>query len=375
MVVSQFLLLLNGVFFWCGMINVKEGIFVSVVENCVYGLAFGDAWGNKLEFLPHDRIMLKERLFPSRGFVTDDTQMSLYALTTLLDDRRWLFSRFMKNDSQVNADKVRVAFLKSFVVFGADPNNDRAPGRACMKAIHAATRSDNNLGDGQGFTNWDSKGCGANMRNPWFGLLPVSRERIALLSVLQCETTHSHPLALSSAIITALCVRDVVDGRGVFGSGDGVAWIKRLCDEALTYDYGKSSERVFDGLRELTAFVEDKQVLYDQFLVSDHNSDISLFLGEGWVAEEALLNAVGALERYGVLRNVDGFLAGVNRLVCSSGDSDSIGAIGGALLGANLIEGEKLPAYENHLEVRYQGELSSVITRVIRLRKQKNFSA
>jgi ADP-ribosylglycohydrolase len=334
---------------------------MTAISNSVYGLAFGDAWGHRLEFLPHDKIMIKPRPFPERPQVTDDTQMALYAMRAIISNSKRYFTKFYKDPSQKNADNVRKAFMDEFIHFGDDPDNNRAPGLTCMGAIHRAKANYKDMEDGQEFTNWNSKGCGANMRNPWFGLLDLSREQIAYLSVLQCETTHSHPLALASAIVTALCVKDVAKGLEYFQFLDGIDWIQKISSEAREYDYGRSTKNVVQGLDELIEFVESKRDAHYAFLVSDNDKDISLYLGQGWVAEEALLNAVGALERYGINKDVEGMLEGLERLVCSSGDSDSIAAIGGAMLGYNLDEDEELPHWENRLETRYQKELSVVI--------------
>lgn len=337
---------------------------MTAISNSVYGLAFGDAWGYRLEFLPHDKIMIKPRPFPERAVVTDDTQMSIYAMRAIFSNKKHYFTKFYKNPSQENANNVRKAFMDEFINFGDDPDNNRAPGLTCMGAIKRAKNHYKEMEDGQEFTNWNSKGCGANMRNPWFGLLNLSREQIAYLSVLQSETTHSHPLALASAIVTALCVKDVEKGLEYFQFLDGIDWIQKISKEAKQYNYGRSTHNVVQGLDELIAFVESKRDAHYAFLVSDNDKDISLYLGQGWVAEEALLNAVGALERYGINKDVEGMLEGLERLVCSSGDSDSIAAIGGAMLGYNLDEDEELPQWEIRIEPRYQKELSNVIAKL-----------
>lgn len=331
------------------------------IQNSINGTAVGDAWGKEMEFLTFDEIKHIKHPFPKKAYITDDTQMSLYAMEAILDNKETVFKNFIDNPNQLNANECRKTFMDYFIAFGADPKNNRAPGVACMTAIIKATHNHNTMVTGLEFTNWDSKGCGANMRNSWFGLLPYSKERIAYLSVLQAETTHSHPLALSSAIVTALIVKKIVEEGNIFSNRNGIENIAYICETARGYSYGNSSELVHQGLHELENFVNTKQHEYKNFLNSVEESNICFFLGEGWVAEEALLCAVGATEKYGFLDPQTG-LQGIERLIRSSGDSDSIAAIGGAMIGASLPTTENVyESYINSMETEYQNRLNDVI--------------
>ena len=68
-------------------------------------------------------------------------------------------------------------------------------------------------------------------------------------------------------------------------------------------------------------------------LAEGHESDSACIrqLGEGWVGDEALANAI-----FCSLRHQDDFSAGIISAVNHSGDSDSTGAIAGNILGARL---------------------------------------
>ena len=79
------------------------------------------------------------------------------------------------------------------------------------------------------------------------------------------------------------------------------------------------------------------------------------FFGEGWVADETLYNAIIAVAAY----SSRSIYKGIQRLVWTNGDSDSLAAVGGAFLGA--FKGYEALQYDvkSNLENRYQVELSA----------------
>jgi ADP-ribosylglycohydrolase len=68
-------------------------------------------------------------------------------------------------------------------------------------------------------------------------------------------------------------------------------------------------------------------------------------IGEGWVAEEAVLMAL-----YCFLKSPDDFLATIRRGANTQGDSDSIACIAGGISGAYLGIGALPPAWVARLE-------------------------
>ena len=130
----------------------------------------------------------------------------------------WALQRILKlenlDDLLENGAKqgeVRRIFAEQHLRFEVDPDNGRAPGMTVMTALHHYRRSSQLTGlEGSELNN--SKGCGTVMRAPWLGFLDQPRETVAMLSVLQSETTHGHPQAALCSAIAALFVIDIADG-------------------------------------------------------------------------------------------------------------------------------------------------------------------
>jgi ADP-ribosylglycohydrolase len=207
------------------------------------------------------------------------------------------------------------------------------------------------------------------MRSGWLGLLPLEEEDIINLAILQSETTHGHPLALASSVLTALTLRAVISGEIVPRQGHYYDWaLNKISDlESRIFlfrnnsagewnpDYGK-------GLTMLGEFLQSKKDQVSQFIESEPTEDICSFFGEGWVAEEAYLCALMGAD-YSPLDPVEG----LERLVRSNGDSDSLAAIGGQFIGA--FDGFQVfpEEWEAMLEPRYKEELQEVVDFLIRV--------
>jgi len=308
------------------------------IAGAIYGMALGDAWGYPTEFMDHFQI-LAERPGPPRLLkVTDDTQMSLYNLravrrifaegidlTDLLDDRE------LQN-------RVRRIFADEHLEFGIDPDNNRAPGNTVMGALRAYRYSERATGL-EGSSLNESKGCGTVMRAPWLGLLPLDRSTVIALAILQSQTTHGHSVATLSSAVTALVARDLFKSSLSPIQGPArnrvVAMLYKLIE--LANEVGElqsnliADGEILNGLWDFRSSLEDLiralQSVPNESLLNE-SRDICDWLGQGWVGDEALFCAAGALAIYGE----DSF-SGINRLVFSNGDSDSIAAVGGSFLG------------------------------------------
>ncbi|GAA1789739.1 ADP-ribosylglycohydrolase family protein [Luedemannella flava] len=298
-------------------------------SGSLFGLAYGDALGKPTEFL--DVAAIEARYGPGGprelegdpALVTDDTQMAIAVADGLLAAQSWA------------PEVVEPLWRTRFLEWARSPENDRAPGMTCMRAIAG-------LEDGyrwQRATIAGSKGCGANMRVTPVGLLPdIDDDTLAGLSQLQAGMTHGHPTALTASELTAYATRVLRDGaplrdvpallRARADSQRGVyreEWLGDLWERpgASTPD-----EYIDRG------WVECLDVLdrLDAALAApDRAADPCLATGAGWIAEEALATALHC-----ALLFPDDPVAALGRAAATSGDSDSIAALAGAFLGAAL---------------------------------------
>lgn len=342
------------------------------ISGAVYGLAYGDGWGFRTEF-QKDYEVLKNLPKEPKGLLTisDDTQMSLYlmeAVTRIGRDQIHLLEGLQHHESRRN--DARRVIADSFLAYAQDPDNNRAPGMTVMNSLYEYRLIKESLGrddidssalwGSEGAKN-NSKGCGANMRAPWLGLLELHEEDIINLAIIQAEVTHSHPLALASAAMTAYAMLLVKTEPNLFFKG----LTNRIIEATESYYHLTAQEGAIGvggwnpnfsiGLRELLVFFESKKEEIKKVRSPFFNDDVCAHLGAGWVAEEALLNALVVFDKDG--RDV---IKGLNRLVHSTGDSDSIAAIGGAFLGAR--HGAKtLEKTDSFFEFRYRKELKTMV--------------
>ncbi|OKL46137.1 hypothetical protein BSR29_07730 [Boudabousia liubingyangii] len=342
------------------------------VTGCIYGLALGDAWGRITEFVKYEDITPDMLILPPFLQVTDDTQMSLYALAAtreLLNEHPdWVQSL---PDTR-SANQIRCFYADQFLGYFHDPDNtfDRAPGRTVIGALRAwdllrkAPNRENlpELTGLEGAQGSGSKGCGTIMRSPWMGLLNIDEGALVTLAILQSQTTHDHPYADWAAAAAALLVRRIMAAHG--GAPQGDLFTQEWWSEA-GYEAGVDALELgrpyyLDFTPELEAEllkflaaganeIQDPQA-YDRYL----NNDISQALGQGWIAEECYRTAWVAAGLYG--GNPEQAL---RVLVNTTGDSDSLAAVGGAFVGAAYGLDELLPQILGTFEPRYEKTLSN----------------
>lgn len=328
------------------------------IWNSIHGMAYGDAWGRITEFEKFVDIKEIQPEFPKQiAYITDDTQMSLYAMKAILDnlDSILEFENDLNNVAKQN--NVRMLFGAQFLEWQTDPRNNRAPGYTCLNSLTNLRNSE--MRTGLEGTDSGSKGCGANMRNPWFGLLPFSEELIEELSLQQSEVTHSHPLALSSAVLTALCLRETYLNPNALTTLNLNDFLLSKTTELIVKHSNNSKVRpaYLSGLHELKSFLELKQGKVKAFTKADPATDICEILNaEGWVAEEALLLAVTIYDNY---KNSP--IEGLRRAVYTNGDSDSIAAIAGAYMGSTHNTQIFPEQWHSKLEPNYIEELQTTV--------------
>jgi ADP-ribosylglycohydrolase len=273
-------------------------------KGIIYGLAIGDALGYPTEFMSLDHIKAKYGSkgitnLPDPALYSDDTQMSIAVAETLV--------RAGDKDIESIMEAVRDEFIKWY----DSPENDRAPGKACligvrnMKARIPWRRS--------GVAG--SKGCGSAMRVAPIGYLyQHDPEKLKEVAYSTGICTHRHPAADAACIGAAYLVKLALDGVSP----------GRMMAKLFAFTAGISAEfdQAISKVEKCLAWEEEEKAL--------------AYLGEGWVGDEAL-----ALALYCFLRNSDSYEKVIIRGANTNGDSDSIaciaGSISGAYLGINAI--------------------------------------
>ena len=285
-------------------------------QGCIVGLAIGDAMGYphefryrkdvvaKLgpqgitEFMSHVDPRLPEKIFLGAvhpaGTYTDDTQMSIALAKGLLE----------AGDQDIDALMTTIA--KHFIEWCHSPDNNRAPGQACTQGCL-------NLEEGIPWREAgvpDSKGCGSAMRVSPIGLYYEDLDTVAEIARASSRLTHRHDAAYesaaASALMVALALRDYEPDK-IYEE------VTRRC-QGRSADFDECWAKVpgYIGTPPEVVLTEDE-------------------LGESWIAEEAAASAM-----YCCWAFPDDFrgaiLAGTN----TDGDSDSIAAITGSVMGAKL---------------------------------------
>ncbi|MET9686130.1 ADP-ribosylglycohydrolase family protein [Streptomyces coeruleorubidus] len=296
------------------------------------GLALGDALGYPTEFSDVPSIVARfgpwrELALPKRAQVSDDTQMTLAlgrAVRTAMDRGLLTPLRLVR------------PLREEFVDWYQSPENNRAPGRTCLKACSLLKDESRPWQDASQI---HSKGCGANMRVAPLGLVPgLSDEQRAGAAQLQSALTHGHPTALAASDLTAHAVRLLAQGAepaGLTGLLRSYAlenrshYHERWLGDLWRRAQDPSPEQfIARGWDECLAVLDRLQHAVGSV---SPETDPCLATGEGWIAEEAL--AAGLLC---FLLFADEPLTALRRAACTAGDSDSIACLAGAFAGAYL---------------------------------------
>lgn len=313
------------------------------IKGMIYGSALGDAWGYVTEFSRIADILFDRPEVPSPLVITDDTQMSLYNMKAISDIAEKFKDR--TDDDVLKAvdgaavrrqKNVLKIFAHRHIEYHLDPNNNRAPGIAVSESLdklhHLATFKE--ITGREGAEGNNSKGCGTIMRAPWIGAMNISNESVVNLAMLQSQTTHDHPVAWLSAGVAALLVHKIL--------------FEQYFDVDFREDPYKCALEALDGIKVIaeknSMFSEIAPHHYTEFSDLLHNSrnileyvldgrdsvmDLSLVFGEGNTADSLLSCALAAVAIY---HNRP--FEGIQAMVYTDGDSDSIAAVGGSFLGA-----------------------------------------
>jgi ADP-ribosylglycohydrolase len=147
-------------------------------KGIIFGLAIGDALGWPTEFMPLSQIMSRYGNsgitdLPDSALFTDDTQMSIAIAEALI------------KAGERDIETLMAAVKDEFIKWYHSPENNKAPGRACLSGVANMERG----------VHWSesgvarSKGCGSAMRVAAIGYIYPRRSRC--LSKFRSEW-HGH---------------------------------------------------------------------------------------------------------------------------------------------------------------------------------------
>ena len=289
-------------------------------RGMIYGLALGDALGWPVEFMDLPQILAKYGRGgitepPDPALYTDDTQMSAAVAEALIEA------------GQRDLDVLMGAVARHFIGWKRDPvTPTRAPGATSIRGVNALERG----------APWreagvkDSKGCGACMRVAPVGYLYQGDPgRLQSVARAQGTLTHRHPTADAACIGAAYLIKLALDGVPT------ESYPTRL----LSFAGGKAPEfdQAIDRVCQALEWSDAEAALHF----------IGPTRGGGWIAEEAV-----AMALFCVLRHEDNYPAAVQLAANISGDSDSVAAIAGGIIGARVGTSALPAAWVARLENR-----------------------
>ncbi|GAB3847779.1 ADP-ribosylglycohydrolase family protein [Nesterenkonia populi] len=333
----------------------------SRIRSCVLLFALGDAWGRTTEFTSdYEQLLASPPPVPQELKVTDDTQMGLCTLEAIRTlRRRGITLEGLSTDAGLQ-NTVRRAFADAYLEFAHDPDNDRAPGETVMTALAGYEAAMDKITGDEGADN-SSLGSGTIMRTPWLGLLPYTRSTLMSLAVLQSQTTHGHPKGWAASAVLTLLVSDLLNGRVSAPAHPELLFhAVRVIDEIRDMDspLAEAMGEDLDALeRDLLGFAARWYAVERTLDPSgEQQADVNTVFGEGWTADETLFNVLGVASLYAE----ETVIPAIRRLVMTRGDSDSIAAVGGAVIGLQHPRNRAaLDMIRGRLEPRYRKELDA----------------
>jgi ADP-ribosylglycohydrolase len=298
-------------------------------------------------------------MFKQRSIMpyTDDSRMALLVLKSMSGPVEYTLPVSVYNgvttyyqptleDRMTHLAQQFVADQKDSLFGWAAPY--RAPGNACRAGVKKLSErfdtvfSDptwyGKIGVINQFTNnrlWDVEalqagGCGSVMRAYPCGMIFADQPEKAIeYAVAQSRLTHSHPIALAASAGIAAGVAAAIRGETV------AVIVNAIIDAAAPYD-----EKTAEKVRKAVAFASDNKPLLDSYgsalnalLQSKRFRDeheIIFIRFPGWAADDALAGAV-----YCFCMSPESVIDAIHLGVHTSGDSDSIASLAGALVGAH----------------------------------------
>jgi ADP-ribosylglycohydrolase len=321
------------------------------IAGAVYGCALGDALGRHTEFMKLKEIIRAYGAYgrmslPRPALFTDDTQMTLAVGRALAGAR-----------SHTPREYVRT--LTNEFINWRQFDAPRAPGVSCMTAISGLRRCrERKLSWIHGTTT--SRGCGANMRVVPTALLPDA-EHAVVLTQLQAAITHGDHIAIAAAELTAWAIRYAALGASPVDLPEmlynraltqcGVyhwEWLGRLGNRWS----GSPYQKMVDAWSHMARVTQRVSATLN---LRRTPTDVCGILGGSWIADEAYATGL-----YFAVRYVTDPVLAISMAARTSGDSDSIACIAGAIAGASAGNRHAWPEIWTH-RIERRTELEQLI--------------
>lgn len=303
--------------------------------NVLKGVAIGDAWGDPNEFVTSIQRLTQDNPqgpdLPEKLHVTDDTQLTLY-LAAALEAARG-------QDMAMTKEVIQQSYLNYYHDKLAN-DGTRAPGGTVMGSLSRLNRGL----PWQEATDAGSDGSGTVMRTSACAFL--SDDQWVGTTAFAAAITHGHPNAIAAAILNVVILRELLNGDLQFGGlTERALTLAETAKERGLLDVGEwlDGYEVPNGLesgfefmtkilaRALPHLAEQRK---DPWALESDPSRKPIVDNGGWRGPFTLVIALLSID----MLPEDPWLA-LRRSVTTEGDSDTIGAVAGALLGAGMAGG------------------------------------
>ncbi len=295
--------------------------FADKFVGTLLGVAIGDTLGHPFEGQLRERILSHFELDMFEDFVqknknyfktyTDDTQLTIHTAKALIDAGRY--------DQNI--------FIKHYVNWLSDP--PIGPGYGCISSIrklkHGISPEDASSNSG---------GNGTTMRIAPIGLFfSKSLTELKQAAIESSKITHSHPAASAGALVIARAIAYLLNKNPKNGFSHE-EFFKTIIDPITN-----SGEEIWDEFIDILNRVKHSEELsietglikFSQIGVKTPYF-IQQYLGKAFVHPYTLSTVTCALFIF--LKTQTDFKKCIFTLATAGGDTDTVAAIGGSLIGA-----------------------------------------
>lgn len=306
-------------------------------KGCLIGGAIGDAFGYQIEFMSIEEIRAKygkeglREYIISSGIapITDDTQMTLFTAEGI-----FLWEKAQKENSDTKLENFCFKAYRDWFYTQENDNENkrkhksvtdiygipelhikRAPGYTCTRALRSKKvgKIDNPIND--------SKGNGGLMRvSPvaiHFSPDKYSLEEIMMLGAKTAAVTHGHPLGfISTAMLTGMLNLMIYKEYPLLDA----------TSKAEEYTY-----KLFGGYEEINEMMTLIKTAKELSCLGMNDVEAISKLGRSALAESTLAIAI-----YCSLKYENDFEKAIIAAANFDGDSDTVAAVTGNIMGAHL---------------------------------------